>query len=63
MCLQAAQVFDHQPGREYEFGRSRLLKPSRATELNLLTYEELDGLPTNNLEPCWIWKASSSNNV
>ena len=50
MCLHAAQVFDRQTGREYGFGNFRLSNPSRATELHLLTNEELAGLPTNNLE-------------
>ena len=50
MCLHAAQVFDCQKGREYGFGNFRLLNPPRATELHLLTDEELAGLPTNNLE-------------
>ena len=50
MCLHAAQVFDRQTGREYGFGKFCLSNPPRATELNLLSNEELVGLPTNNLE-------------
>ena len=50
MCLHAAQVFDRQTGREYGFGNFRLSNPSRATELHLLTNEELAGQPTDNLE-------------
>ena len=50
MCLHAAQVFDRQTGKEYEFGNFRLSNLPRATELHLLTNEELAGLPTNNLE-------------
>ena len=43
-CLFAAQVFDRQTGREYEFGKFCLSNPPRATELNLLSNEELVGL-------------------
>jgi hypothetical protein len=50
MCIDAAEVFDRQAGREYGFGKYRLGKLPRATELNLLTPEKLRGLPTNNLE-------------
>ena len=50
MCLHAAQVFDCQTGREYGFGNFCLSNPPGATELHLLTNEELAGLPTNNLE-------------
>ena len=50
MCLHAAQVFDRQTGREYGFGKFHLANPPRATQLNLLTSDELEGLPTNNLE-------------
>ena len=50
MCLHAAQVFDRQTGKIYGFGKFCLLNPTRATELNLLSNEELVGLPTNNLE-------------
>ena len=50
MCLNAAQVFDCQTGREYRFGNFRLSNPPRATELHLLTNEKLAGLPINNLE-------------
>ena len=50
MCLHAAQVFDRQTGREYGFAKFHLANPPRATQLNLLTSDELEGLPTNNLE-------------
>ena len=49
MCLHAAKVFDRQTSRKYGFGKFNLLNTPRAAELNLLTNEELDGLPTNNL--------------
>ncbi|KAG1663725.1 Equilibrative nucleoside transporter 3 [Nymphon striatum] len=50
MCTDAAEVFDRQADREYGFRKYRLGKQPRATELNLLTTEQLRGLPTNNLE-------------
>ena len=50
MCTDAAEVFDRQAGREYGFGQYRLGREPRATELNLLTTEQLSGLPTNNCE-------------
>ncbi|CAB4061316.1 unnamed protein product [Lepeophtheirus salmonis] len=50
MCIDAAEVFDRQAGREYGFGKYRLGKQPPAKELKLLTTEQLSGLPTNNLE-------------
>ena len=50
MCLHANQVIDRQTGREYRFGKFCLSNSSHATQLNLLTNDELDELPTNNLK-------------
>ena len=50
MCLHATQVFDCQTGKEYGFGKFCLSNSPGATELNLLTYDELAELPNNNLE-------------
>ena len=49
MCVNAAEVFCTQAGREYGFG-DQSKKPVRATQLHLLTKEELEYLPTNNLD-------------
>ena len=50
LCLQAAQVFDRQTGREYGFRNFRLSNPPCATELHLLTNKEPARLQTNNLK-------------
>ena len=51
MCTAAAEVLDRQAGREYGFGEAHnITNQPRATQLNLLTEEELAGLPTNNLD-------------
>ena len=49
MCVNAAEVFCRQAGREYGFG-DQTETSVRATQLNLLTKEELEHLPTNNLD-------------
>ena len=50
VCLQAAQVFNCQTGREYGFRKFCLLNPPHASEVNFITNEDLDGVLTNNLE-------------
>ena len=49
MCVDAAIVFGRQAGREYGFG-TLLNEPARATQLYLLSKEELSDLSTNNLD-------------
>jgi len=46
MCLDAAEGIKLQCGREYGFSES----DARATELHKLSVEQLQGLPTNNLD-------------
>ena len=47
MCLNAFKSMMLQCGREYGFANKN--EPARATQLNLLTAEELAQLPTNNI--------------
>ena len=47
-CQQAARDLATQRGREYGFGSS--VAPPRATELHKLKPEDLESLPTNNLD-------------
>ena len=47
MCLNASKSTMLQCGREYGFADKN--KPARATQLNLLTAEELAQLPTSNI--------------
>ena len=47
MCLNAFKSMMLQCGREYGFADKN--EPARATQLNLLTAEELAQLPTNNI--------------
>ena len=47
MCLNASKSTMLQCRREYDFADKN--KPARATQLNLLTAEELVQLPTNNI--------------
>ena len=49
MCIDAAEVLDRQAGREYGFG-SYKEKPARASQLHLLSKDNLADLPTNNLD-------------
>ena len=48
MCVEAASGILVQYGREYGF-REASDQTARATDISLLTAEERDGLPTNNL--------------
>ena len=47
MCLNAFKSMTLQCGSEYGFANKN--EPARATQLNLLTAEELAQLPTNNI--------------
>ena len=49
MTVATADVFSLQAGREYGFGKHKDEAP-RATQLHLLSPEERDRLPTNNLD-------------
>ena len=53
MCLNASNSMMLQFGREYGFPDKN--EPARATQLKLLTVEELTQLPTNNIpsEKCY----------
>ena len=46
MCTAAAETILQQCGKEYGFSKDQY--PLRATDLSILTSQELDGLPTNN---------------
>ena len=49
MCIDAAEVLDRQAGRQYGFG-SYKEKPAHASQLHLLSKDNLADLPTNNLD-------------
>ena len=49
MCVDTAEVLARHAGREYGFGNHTDALP-RATQINLLTVEEREHLPTNNLD-------------
>ena len=46
MCISAAESIKRQCGREYGFADDD--QKLRATDISILTTEELEGLPTNN---------------
>ena len=51
MCIDAADVFERQAGREYGFGAQVTSNDEpRATQIHLLTEEEREGLPSHNLD-------------
>ena len=49
MCEDASTVFEQQAGQEYGFGEGVDATP-RATQLHLLSPDDLDGLPSTNLD-------------